>query len=134
MALSRWNTSLCKGDGSMTTNMHKSEADRRGIKYVYCGRGRGGKIPDKIGETGWLGNPIPVGSICPLCRKVHNTNEEVLPCYTNYLWRKIQDHTWAKAFYDTCYDQVLVCFCKPKACHTDVMIRALEWLDQNKLW
>jgi len=95
---------------------------------VYCGRGKSGLVPENPHEYGWLGNPVKLNEICPMCQKTHTTRGLTLPCYKLYLIDKLKDAEWKKAFIDTCMNKRLGCWCLPKKCHTDIMIQALEEL------
>lgn len=92
---------------------------------VYCGRGKGGSIPSEPNLYGWLGNPIKIGSPCSICSLTHKKSGETLVCYKKYLLNKLQDKNWKNAFIKI-KGKKLGCFCKPKPCHTDVMIEVLE--------
>ena len=95
---------------------------------VYCGRGKGDKnnpLNCKIGEAGWLGNPVAIGQKCPECSKTHYNGGDTLPCYEKYLLRRLEDLSFKEAFM-ALKGKKLACFCKPKLCHTDVMIKILD--------
>ncbi len=112
-----------------TVNIHIYEAGSLGHNdFVYCGRNTHALVPSEPYRSGWLGNPVKIKARCPECGQIHRDGGSTLPCYTKYLWRRLQEPEWALAFYNACYGKVLGCFCKPKPCHTDVMIRALNWL------
>lgn len=95
---------------------------------VYCGRGQG-ELNDplvcKIGEKGWLGNPVVKGKVCPVCSLTHAKNGDTLPCYESYLTSRLKDPLFLKEF-RLLKGKKLGCFCKPAPCHTDVMIKYLE--------
>jgi hypothetical protein len=99
---------------------------------VYCGRGHNGQVPTRFYQYGWLGNPCVTFKNCPVCGEVHKTGADTLPCYKQYLWKRLQNEKWAEAFYKTCYGKDLGCFCAPNPCHTEVMIIALNWLYERK--
>lgn len=86
---------------------------------VYIGRA--GK-----GQSGYFGNPIQFGKPCPVCGIVHpdtfNGRQAVLYCYKRWFWNQINTDD---EFYERCFDlagKILGCFCKPKACHGDVIV------------
>ena len=68
-------------------NLYKEKYD------VYCGRGKG-KFNDPIectpGDYGWLGNPVSIGKQCPMCNHIHSDNGSTLPCYKQYLLRRLE--------------------------------------------
>jgi hypothetical protein len=89
-------------------------------QYAYIGRaGRG--------QTGYFGNPHPVGEHCDLCHDVHERGTAVEAFRT----------TFTNALYDPEYKRriqelrgkTLVCFCHPRACHGDVIA---EWLNATE--
>lgn len=68
---------------------------------VYCGRGKGSKndpFSCKIGESGWLGNPVAIGKKCPMCFKTHFKAIDTLRCYNSYLLSRLEDAEFKKAF------------------------------------
>lgn len=93
---------------------------------VYCGRGNLGEVPWSVGERGWLGNPSIINCKCFVCGEVHKDGGSTLPCYEQYLKNRLEvDVQFKDAFYKL-KDKKLGCFCKPKPCHTDVMIKYLD--------
>ena len=77
---------------------------------VYVGRG-----------TEW-GNPYRISPT--------QTREEVVQKYRRHLFNKLQDEG-AKRRLLLLEGKVLVCHCKPLACHGDVMLRAIEYYKEN---
>lgn len=99
------------------------EARRQGV--VYCGR------PSP------LGNPCsePMAP-CPTCGLVHFGPKMVqltecrsIECYRKWLWQRIKgrDPAIMRALRALKPDDLLGCWCAPKACHCDVIIKAWEW-------
>lgn len=87
-------------------NKYKEEYD------VYIGRG-----------SVW-GNPFPI-------IEGKQSREDVIQMYRKYLWEKIKKG-------EITFDQLLSlkgkrlgCFCKPKACHGDVLVKAVEWAESK---
>lgn len=90
-------------------------------KY-YIGR----SIPGKEGSV--LQNPFRIGE--------HGSREEVILLFKKYLWNCIKEKN---AVYDELvrlakieHDTEFACFCKPHACHGDVIVAAIEWLKTNQ--
>ena len=55
----------------------------RGEEYdVYIGRGG-------QGQDGYFGNPVVVGSRCPMCHRFHMSKGSTLLCYSNYFNHRI---------------------------------------------
>lgn len=75
-----------------------------------------------IGRPSYLGNPFAIGR--------NGTREDVIEAYRQYLPRlRAKDPEMFDKYIDVCVrGHVLVCFCKPLACHGDVLI---EWLEQK---
>ena len=89
--------------------------------YVYIGRN------DHRSPGKW-GNPIPLymDAKCPYCSERHTKPGETLPCYEIYLADRIKKDAAFRADFIKLRGKVLVCFCKPKPCHGDVIIKLLE--------
>jgi hypothetical protein len=75
-----------------------------------------------------LGNPNVL--------KSEDARDENIAQFKQYLWKKMQsDNPVSRELtrLATCEKVVvLVCCCKPKACHTDVIKAAIEWMRKNK--
>lgn len=92
----------------------------------YCGRpqsyekAKGGPI-----DLSLLGNPFLV--------KQYGLGN-CIALYRQYLWKEIQanNNQIIQTLLDLPDDAVLGCFCAPKDCHCDIIIRASNWLKQNK--
>lgn len=84
--------------------------NKRGAKYdVYIGRG-----------SPW-GNPFIIGE--------HGSREEVIALYKQTLWEAMKDDPVGSYTSLLSLDgKRLGCFCKPQACHGDVIVAAIEWL------
>ena len=88
-------------------------------QYVYIGRG--GK-----GMNGYFGNPIIVGQRCDRCGQRHTSGGSTLDCYREYLKEKLQQSQVFSACCNNLKDKTLVCFCKPKPCHGDVLAKYVD--------
>jgi hypothetical protein len=84
-----------------------------------------------------LGNPYRIGDPHPETRKPM-TRSEVIELYRVELWEHIQamDDVFDALMsllcdYHTLGELYLGCHCAPKACHADVIKRALLWLDRK---
>lgn len=115
-------------------NIRSPEAKRllRAGKAVYIGRG-----PDSCHMLntappirGWLGNPVKIGRECPWCGNIHRTGGSTLPCYEELLWRKMRGSIFLPHLIDL-HGKDLVCWCKPKPCHGDILVKAIEWAFRN---
>ncbi len=105
-------------------NIYKEKPD------VYCGRGKGifnNPLNCPIGTSGWLGNPIVIGQRCMICSKIHGSSGDTLPCYKEYLLNRLKEFSFKEEFLKL-RGKKLGCFCKPKPCHTDIMIELVDVL------
>lgn len=80
------------------------------------------------GQKGTFGNPFEVGKVCSRCRRYHSTRESTLPCYEAYLNERADKDPAFRAELLQLRHKRLGCFCKPDACHGDVIVR---WLEKN---
>ena len=114
-----------------TTNCHIKE-----MKHgdVYCGRGKGIKndpLKCNPGESGYFGNPIKLNKACGYCGEKHTHPSDTPGCYEEYLKERLEPHSgkenleFQKEFLKL-KGKRLACFCKPKPCHTDIMIKYLR--------
>lgn len=92
---------------------------------VYIGRGSGGchMLNTPIGKKGWLGNPFSVGDfgLGPCIEKFREA----------FYSRLRDDAKFRQAVLKIEPDDVLACFCKPKACHGDVIAEYLNFANQQ---
>lgn len=86
---------------SRVVNKYKEPYD------IYIGRG-----------SAW-GNPFVIGE--------HGTREEVIQKYEIMLKNNIRSGAVTIDDLKALDGKVLGCFCKPKPCHGDVIIRAINW-------
>ena len=90
---------------------------------VYIGRA--GK-----GLDGYFGNPIRINHKCPICNATHLDRGSTLPCYETYLRQRLEGSmAFRIRFMALENSDVLGCFCKPDACHGDVMVKV--WTELN---
>lgn len=90
---------------------------------VYIGRA--GK-----GFDGYFGNPCKVGVDCPVCKNIHKEGSETLPCYERYLYSRLASDEVFRERVRSLQGKTLACFCKPKPCHGDVLVVAVEMLQK----
>lgn len=94
-------------------NLYKEEYD------VYIGRH--GK-----GRDGYFGNPIRTNEECVVCNDIHITSGDTLKCFEIYFNdRIIHDDVFKQRILEL-KGKKLGCFCKPKQCHGDVIVRYLN--------
>jgi len=88
---------------------------------VYIGRaGRG--------HHGYFGNPIVLGKKCSVCGKTHTKAGNTLPCFEIYFLDRIAKDDQFRRRIQALRGMVLGCFCKPRPCHGDIIVR---WLEDN---
>lgn len=84
---------------------------------VYCGRaGRG--------QDGTFGNPHTAGW-CSSCRRVH-VRDEALALFDIYFEGRITTDDTFRERVRGLAGKRLGCFCKPKRCHVDTIVKWLE--------
>ena len=96
---------------------------------VYGGRKNGAHMLNtRVGEAGWLGNPHVM--------KGEEEREKVCALFKRDFWKKLnEDAAFLSAVLEL-EGKVLGCYCKPAACHLDVVARFLEWVktEDGKQW
>ena len=79
-----------------------------------------------VGRPSVLGNPYVIGK--------DGNRDEVIEKYRKWLWAKykekgkVYDELMRLCDIARKRDLVLMCWCKPKACHGDVIKRCVEWM------
>jgi len=96
---------------------------------VYIGRGidkYAHMLTDSIevGVEGWLGNPHHIGW-CKICEKTHD-RKDCIEHFTRDFMNKVESDPEFRSSVLKIKGKVLGCYCKPKACHGDVIV---AWLD-----
>lgn len=74
-----------------------------------------------IGRGSIWGNPVPIDD------SIGNSREVVIAEYKNILWKKIRTGEITIQQLKDLHGKRLGCFCKPKACHGDIIKAAVEW-------
>lgn len=98
----------------MTTVINIRAAPRgweKNPKYAYIGRAG-------HGFDGYFGNPIPL--------KNETQREIVLEQYREYFNEQLEHDVAFRTEIMKLKDKILVCFCKPKLCHGDVIAEFLN--------
>lgn len=92
---------------------------------VYGGRPWGGVSPTRkrVGENGWLGNPYTVNP------DEGDTRDIVIAKYRAYFWARVNNEPVFREAVLALKGKTVACFCKPKACHLDVVDSFLQWSD-----
>ena len=71
----------------------------------------------KIGEPGWLGNPYTLSD--------GYSRAESIRCYREDFHSRFGDNEFCAAV-EALRGQTIACYCKPKACHGDVIVEYLN--------
>lgn len=80
---------------------------------VYIGRAGFGR------EASKFANPYKIG--------IHGGRQQVIEKYSSYLWRQVQNGAITLNDLRELDGKTLGCFCKPKPCHGDVIVKAVAW-------
>jgi hypothetical protein len=89
---------------------------------IYCG----------LAWAGWeaspLGNPCRKGFKCSVCKEVHKTPGETLPCYKYWLFNSIvqENPSVLNEMKKLKSNSILGCWCSPQRCHCEIIIEAWE--------
>jgi len=98
---------------------------------VYIGRGieiRTHMLTNGInpGEEGWLGNSHPIGW-CEICKENH-IRVECIDKFKQDFYKKISSDLVFRESVLALKGKRLGCYCKPKACHGDII---KNWIEQQ---
>lgn len=74
-----------------------------------------------IGRGSVWGNPFPINEVSG------DTREVVIDKFRKHLYTQIKQGVVTIQQLKDLDGKTLGCFCKPKACHGDVIVRAVEW-------
>ena len=99
---------------------HKQLDENFGNRWIYVGRA---DFASGFRQSP-LGNPYTVEE---------HGREDAIDLYRRWLWERINegDIKTLYALSQISDDSVLVCWCKPKACHGEVIVAAWQWLKDN---
>ena len=82
------------------------------------------KCDVKVDRSSVLGNHAKIGR--------DGNREEVIAKYKKYLWNCIRVVDELNRLKDMSDDTVLGCWCKPKSCHGDVIVSAVNYLKKRE--
>ena len=74
-----------------------------------------------IGRPSRWGNPFPVAD------KTEGSRQEAIARYREHLWKQIKSGEVSLTDLIELDGKRLGCFCKPKACHGDILVKAVHW-------
>lgn len=95
----------------MTTVVNKYKVNMSDPDIVYIGRGSP------------FGNPFKMGN--------EDDRDKVIELYRHWLWKALQEGNITKEMLLAVDGKRLACYCAPKACHGDVLVKAIEWVKEN---
>lgn len=106
----------------------------RALDEVYIGRPR--RLTDGTwgnpihsSEPCWFGNPIIKEKTCSECGAIHQKPGDTLPCYKIWLAKELVHNREFRDRVQKLVGKTLVCFCKPKPCHGDILAKAVKYLN-----
>lgn len=79
----------------------------------------------------YVGRPTPLGNPFRVPRKAGaKARAEAIESYRRWLWEQIQveNKEVMDALKSLRPEHILGCWCKPKSCHADVIMRCCEWM------
>lgn len=82
---------------------------------IYIGRSRKGEPKNKFA------NPYPINEA------IGQTREVVIERFRIYLWKQIKEGKITLEELVEMDGKVLGCFCSPKPCHGEIIIKAIEY-------
>ena len=115
--------STASDSGTIVVNLANDDYDEyigRGIEY-HTHMLAAGIAP---GDEGWLGNPHPIGW-CDRCLEYH-TRSGCIEAFKKDFYQKVEADSAFRTQVISLSGKRLGCYCKPEACHGDI-IKA--WLD-----
>lgn len=120
--------------GSMLSVANGKQSGFLGIDRLYIGRANKSY---KLEESP-LANPYTIGQ--------DGTREQVIGKYRRWLWSHVQqgmsgirNPVWNELIQICCKIMnneavTLTCWCKPEACHGDVVVRCVNWMIKTLDW
>ena len=82
-------------------------------RYVYIGR-------EGKGLPGDFGNPVPL--------EKESDRQKNLEQYRHYLKKRVEEDADFRAKVISLHGKILVCFCRPKPCHGDILAEVVDEL------
>jgi len=93
--------------------------------YVYIGRADHGNVHMNNcspGALGWMGNPYTVD---------RHGRERAIELFRDAFYTKLKEKAWFRRSVLALSGRKLVCYCKPKPCHGDVIAEYLNNAIEN---
>lgn len=76
-----------------------------------------------VGRPTRWGNPYLIGP--------DGTREEVIQKYRKHLWEQIKSGEVTMQDLLALSNKDLLCWCAPKACHADILLKAIAWAEKE---
>ena len=99
-------------------------------KVIHISEKTGSPDEVYIGRPSVFGNPIGIYKRCPVCGGTHDRGG-TLKCYRKYLMGHLEKDPAFKELVKGLYGKTLVCYCKPAACHGDILAEVTELLNKE---
>ena len=96
----------------------KEELDKAFRHWLYIGRKN---IKLDLNQS-ILANPFPL---------TQYDREKSLELYRGHLWERLTMIEYIQALLEIREDTRLVCYCSPKPCHGDIILKARGWLESQ---
>lgn len=96
---------------------------------VYIGRNTWGVVSQSVSLPGYFGNPVKANEKCPVCDKIHKMPGDTLECFEKYARYRIETDETFKEQVKGLFGKILGCYCKPKPCHGDVLVKLTNELN-----
>lgn len=104
--------------GEPTTEVvNQKHTDEFDIDIGRANHGRNNMNNTPIGEPGWLGNPYP---------KSDHGREKCIELFREDFVERLQNDSEFRNAVEGLAGKTLGCYCKPKACHGDVIREFIE--------
>lgn len=104
--------------GKPTTKLvNQKRADAFDVDIGRADYGESNMNNTPVGEPGWLGNPYPKGD---------HGREECIELFREDFVERLQADPEFRSAVEDLQGKTLGCYCKPKACHGDVILEFLE--------
>jgi hypothetical protein len=75
------------------------------------------------GFDGYFGNPCHKNVKCAVCKQIHTTRMQTIKCYEFYARQRMKEDEEFKSRIKALHGKKLMCFCTPKPCHGEVLIK-----------
>lgn len=106
------------GGRPVTKVVNQKRTDRYDVDIGRADNGESDMSNTPVGEPGWLGNPFAMSDGW--------SREEAVERFREAFRQRLREDEEFRAAVDDLHGQILACYCKPKACHGDVIVEYLR--------